>query len=305
VKLNSIPCKVCGKSFTKSSMGGHVASAHTNKNQKCVLRRITVYKTCKGCGIPFPVVRKIGKDGVVHIPKKELIFHNLSCSNAFHYKVFAQNEQSKKKISDGLKRNFDKEVAAGRKKPREYCKSCGKQIARGSKTGLCWNCFLSSDDAKRVLRTGAINGGSTCAKHPVSRSKNEKYFAQLCKKEFQNVECNKRIFNGWDADVVIHDCKIAILWNGPWHYRQIGKSHLSEIQNRDKIKTHEIEKMGYVPYVVRDDARRNGEKFVESEFEKLLAYITSVGMEKWRLTRPITSESEGFESLACHLHLAG
>ena len=69
------------------------------------------------------------------------------------------------------------------------------------------------------------------------RSKNEIYFFELCKTHFNNVLHNERIFNGWDADVIIEDFKIAILWNGPWHYRKIKSNHsVKQVQNRDKIK---------------------------------------------------------------------
>lgn len=75
----------------------------------------------------------------------------------------------------------------------------------------------------------------------LKRSKNEKKFCELCEKYFNNVEHNKPIFNGWDADIIIHDYKIAILWNGAWHYKQISKSSsLVQIQNRDVIKMNEI-----------------------------------------------------------------
>lgn len=33
------------------------------------------------------------------------------------------------------------------------------------------------------------------------------------------------MFNGWDADIIIEDLKIAILWNGKWHYEKITEKH--------------------------------------------------------------------------------
>ena len=33
------------------------------------------------------------------------------------------------------------------------------------------------------------------------------------------------MFNGWDADVILPDLKIAIMWNGIWHYKQVRKNH--------------------------------------------------------------------------------
>jgi hypothetical protein len=82
------------------------------------------------------------------------------------------------------------------------------------------------------------------------------------------------MFNGWDADVVIEDIKVAVLWNGPWHYRKIKSNHsLGMVQNRDRIKIKEIEKSGYVPYVIRDDGNENN-SFVESEFNKFISSLS-------------------------------
>jgi hypothetical protein len=60
------------------------------------------------------------------------------------------------------------------------------------------------------------------------RSKNEIKFCILCEQNFSNVEHNKPIFNGWDADIIIHDIKYAILWNGAWHYKKLNKKHSVE-----------------------------------------------------------------------------
>jgi type II secretory pathway component PulC len=105
------------------------------------------------------------------------------------------------------------------------------------------------------------------------RSKNEMYFAELCKLHFSNVETNQPIFNGWDCDVILNDQKIAVMWNGKWHYEKITKQHsVNQVQNRDKIKLNEIIKCGYTPYVIKD---RGGEDklFVESEFKKFVGFL--------------------------------
>lgn len=84
------------------------------------------------------------------------------------------------------------------------------------------------------------------------------------------------MFNGWDADIIIEDLKIAVMWNGPWHYKQIGKPSkyrsLEQTQNRDKIKLKEIKNCGYFPYVIKDMGKYN-KSFVEEEFKIFLAYL--------------------------------
>lgn len=105
------------------------------------------------------------------------------------------------------------------------------------------------------------------------RSKNEIYFSKLCNENFSNVITNEPIFNGWDADVILQNEKVAVLWNGIWHYKKITKKHsVNQVQNRDKIKLNEIVKAGYIPYVVKDLGIENV-IFVESEFKKFRDFL--------------------------------
>jgi hypothetical protein len=65
--------------------------------------------------------------------------------------------------------------------------------------------------------------------------------------------------------------KIAILWNGIWHYKKVRKSHsLEQVQSRDKIKKDKIESFGYVCYIVKDMGKFNKD-FVKQEFEKFMS----------------------------------
>lgn len=56
------------------------------------------------------------------------------------------------------------------------------------------------------------------------------YFCELCEKEFKNVGHNEPIFNGWDADVLLYDIKVAILWNGKWHYETVFEKQKSSLK---------------------------------------------------------------------------
>ena len=82
------------------------------------------------------------------------------------------------------------------------------------------------------------------------------------------------MFNGWDADIILSDYKIAILYNGKWHYEEISKQvSLIQIQNRDKIKENEIRKCGYIPYNIIKDLNKFNKTFVEEQFNLFLEYI--------------------------------
>lgn len=69
-----------------------------------------------------------------------------------------------------------------------------------------------------------------------------------------------------------------LLWNGKWHYEKITEKHsVKQVQNRDKIKVDEIEKYGYIPYIIKDMGKFSENK-VNKEFNKFLkwACIASV-----------------------------
>ena len=66
--------------------------------------------------------------------------------------------------------------------------------------------------------------------------------------------------------------KIAVLWNGKWHYESIGGHSVKQVQNRDKIKIKEIEKIGWIAYIIKDMGKYNP-LFVQEEFDRFLQYI--------------------------------
>ncbi len=123
-------------------------------------------------------------------------------------------------------------------------------------------------------RIGSM-GGKISAAMQTRRSKNEILFAELCEEHFtfDEVVCNEPMFEGWDADIILKKLKIAILWNGVWHYKKVREGHnLAQVQSRDKIKMKIIKKLGFIPYVVKDMGswRR---KFVLDEFKKLQDFV--------------------------------
>lgn len=109
----------------------------------------------------------------------------------------------------------------------------------------------------------------------ILRSKNEILFCSLCEKEFSHVLHNKVIFNGWDADVILPDYKLAILWNGVWHYKPIKYNQtLEQILNREEKRLEAIKNCGYNVYIIKDMGKAN-EEFVFEEFQKFKLYLQS------------------------------
>lgn len=206
---------------------------------------ISIVTNCYRCGNALEYMTRVEKDKA---------YCSKFCSNSR-----PQTDETKQAIS----------IANKSKIPKiKFCKFCNKDISdKRSKTKFC----SSSCGAKNYAQTDAgkqhhINIGKKSAEVTTKRSKNEVLFYDMCHKHFNNIEHNKPIFNGWDADVIIHDIKTAVLWNGKWHYEYIrGSQSLKQIQNRDRIKINEIIIYGYEPYIIKDMGRFSMKK-VEEEF---------------------------------------
>lgn len=196
--------------------------------------------------------------------KKKIVYCSKYCSNKREHST-----ETKEKISKSLTINNNITI---------ICENCNKQKIlpykkRNQKT-CCRSCAMKLVHKKDpILRTklglASINAQS-------KRSKNEILFFEKCKEYFKSVENNIPLFNGWDADVIIHDYKIAVMWNGVWHYKKITKEHsVEQVQNRDKIKIKEILNYGYIPYIIEDMGKFSEEK-VESEFDIIKKYVLNL-----------------------------
>ena len=249
-------CSICGKVCSSPKAKAAHMSSHSPKRNKFREAYEKNPKTCPYCG------KVISWED----HKRERKFCN--ATHAALYNNSIRTQESRQKQRETLK---TKMKMIGKKKIKnKTCICCGNTFITESKRKTC------SFECERTLKDlGAKKGGliSVGVQSKERRSKNEKLFAEMCMKDFSEVLTNEPLFNGWDADVILPKQKIAVLWNGKWHYEQIKRgSSLSQIQNRDKIKLEEITKMGYTPYVIKDMGKHNPE-FVKSEYEKFIKII--------------------------------
>ena len=158
------------------------------------------------------------------------------------------------------------EVAEKRKNKPSNCISCDKEI---------YGVRVYCDDCLKIHQQQA-GCKSAATRKDVKRSKNEILLGKLCQEKYVNVTFNDPIFDGWDADILLHDYKIAVHWNGPWHYQYCGGKHsLAQVQSRDKIKHSSIEKKGWTNYIIQDMGKYKS-RTVREEFEKLNKYIDTI-----------------------------
>ena len=294
-------CRFCGKEFKKK--GIHIHEMHckmnpnydlidhtylsnnakqTNeKNKKRHLNSLKEYiLTCENCGKKY--TKYLSETNYTN--KKYSKFCSSYCSHVRHL-----TQEQKDKISHTLQ---NKNIV---KAKTRICLVCKKEYKHSKKYKTFSKTFCSKDcydfykknrklflDPNSIVKLQEAGKKSASIQSNTRRSKNEMYFYDLIKQQFKNVDHNKPIFNGWDADVIIYDIKYAILWNGPWHYKQIKrKTSLQQIQNRDKIKIEEIKKRGFTPYIIKDMGKYNIE-FVKDQYNIFIEYIKNKLIGIWQ-----------------------
>ena len=203
--------------------------------------------------------------------KRKNKFCSRSCSATYNNLLSTHSDSTKQKLSDSLIHQY----RLGRPTNKgmgqlivKNCVVCGTEFAVTLTNKLKRSCCSIKCRKIRYTANGIANAANI-----MKRSKNEILFATLCKEAGFSIITNEPVFNGWDADVIIPDHKIAVLWNGKWHYEKITKKHsLLQVQNRDNIKVDAIIKAGYTPYIIKDMGSYNI-KFVKKEFEKFLGWF--------------------------------
>jgi hypothetical protein len=98
-----------------------------------------------------------------------------------------------------------------------------------------------------------VNAGKKSAQVRNKRSVDEIKLFELIASSIPALP-NHIIADGWDADIFIPSLNVAVLWNGPWHYKDMGIKGclLSQVQNRDKIKTSSFTSLGVNVYIFED-----------------------------------------------------
>lgn len=150
------------------------------------------------------------------------------------------------------------------------CTICGKFF------GCMKNKRVPSTCSPECKQLSLSRAGKKSAASRITRSVDEIALYNLCASHFTHVTHNEPIFNGWDADIIIHDVNIAILWNGPWHYQHmVGLKHsLDQVRNRDRIKLQEIAKLGWTALVFEDRSWS-----VQDAFNHIVDLVAAVGIE--------------------------
>ncbi len=223
--------------------------------------------------VEFNLLCKCGEKYIINVTEYSFKcgnykkFCSYKCSN-----IRSHSPETKLLISNSLKK-----TKGPKKTYNHICQNCHREFTTKKPSSIF--CTRScATKSKNINGLGRIAGLSSI-KSQNRRSKNEVLFAEMCVNNFNDVVSNKCIFNGWDADIIIEDIKVAILWNGIWHYKKITNKHsIEQVQNRDRLKIEEIRKCGYEPYIIKDIGKHSIEK-VEDEWNIFQKWISNKNIQ--------------------------
>jgi len=232
-------CDYCGKRHSSivhylrqqaQKTGRKVFNKYCSKKCKGLAKTLDK-KTCTYCGAEYkPWSRKQR-------------YCSRGCSNKDRGKCSKTRRENirkaiREKVGTSAFFSFDSQKLYPR-----ICRVCKKLILDEKHTKTCSHRCAKTLRLKTVRKRGVGR---------VRRSKAEIQLFNLMSQEY-DCEHNKPIFNGFDADIIIHDLKLAIEWNGPWHYKKMMASHsFRAVKVKDQKKVKEILKRGYRFLVVKD-----------------------------------------------------
>ncbi len=149
------------------------------------------------------------------------------------------------------------------------CAGCGEQF-RAPRKRSRYCARACTPQRNRTAAQYSAMGRRSAASVP-RRSRGEIALAELCSAQGWTITTNDPIFSGWDADILIHDLRIAVHYDGPCHRRKIyqGQS-LDQIQTRDRIKRRQVRSHGWTNHTIADDGSYSA-AFVRAQFARLVS----------------------------------
>lgn len=264
-------CHLCKKSFSSiQALSSHFGAMHSNTRETkldalnfanrevcCVTCRkettFSVFSKHLSSHSPMPMPSCAECGNVVSNRRNR--FCGNACSAMFNNRErrktnFIPNPTGINGVTQNKEANLhkcqtcDKQITASRK----FCQECHIAYRKCQLTNY-WQSLPEEERKQKQCETGKKSAAMR-----VMRSKDEISLFNLCS-TILSVDHNVIISDGWDADIAIPDMKIAIFWDGPWHYKQMPFSghSLSQVQTRDRIKTELFKSLGWTVFSFRDD----------------------------------------------------
>jgi len=219
-------------------------------------------------------------------------FCSRKCNITFQNKNRDTSFSKDLKPANCVKCNIDLTIKKQQSTSSAQCQSCKLAKIQQRLEKTCLDCRKQFNalstcakfcQACRKLRAENAGRKSAAIQALTRRSWSEIELGKLCLQHFSTVTFNDPIFPNdpptethWDADILLHDHQVAVLWNGPWHYKKLRSRHsVEQVQRRDKIKLARIIASGWRPFVIQDEIGSKDIAKVQLAFNDLLKFIAT------------------------------
>jgi len=291
-------CKFCGEIEIKTHKhaGAHVTNCSKNPNKgksfekfvflgvkKTIEKRdklIIDYnnnpKKCKNCNSIIPYNKRMNSycssSCSATINNKNRIGKTYTLSEEGLKNLVENGKKRGKQLTEYYKANpdiyktFIRNIKTFNSKPKKefICPVCGKILL-----------LTENEFRKRKYCGGSCRNKINNKVIYGIRSKAEVYLENKLKEEFPELIMyfnDRELLNGMELDVYIPSLKLAIEWNGIYHYKNIRNDGLFErVKNKDFEKVVECEKLNVYLYIIKDLTSQN--KFIRDETEKVINFI--------------------------------
>jgi len=241
-------CDYCNKTYSfenRHQPGGHRRNCSLNPQKTSLQNKIqetkglvreTFARVCPKCSADYTIKVTRNAYNKGHFPK----FCSRKCANSRQWTA-EDKEKRSLKARDAAKGRVRNTVSTVELRECEVCKGLF-ECKHASKKRFCGCRCVGSYRGRRSSQV------------VVKRSKQEIELFELVRRAYPEALSNKVIAEGWDADIVLEGYKIAVMWNGPWHYKSLNfKNHsLAQVQNRDRLKKRVFEKLGWRLFIFED-----------------------------------------------------
>lgn len=284
IKITTFNCQFCERTFTTLKS----VRSHENFHNPDHIKKFEASRCVKARGedsgsrkmkrrleteyISNPIRCAECKEALRY-SKRNYKFCSRSCMGTFNNRLRLSNGYSQPATYSDKQRIRDEKIREDKRtqymsspKKCDVCSSILPYDIRHRKT--------CSQECYGVLNLeNSRKGGLKSAQKMTRRSKHEIEFYELCVSYFDKVEHNVNMFDGWDADVLIHDLKLAVSWNGDWHYVEMpfSKQSLLQVQTRDAYRDKKINENGWKHHIIEDSTANPTTP--EIEFARLLKMI--------------------------------
>lgn len=261
----ALHCEQCGDSFTRSKkdIRETLVSLKPERQQmgrfcSAACKRDHFFPhnaTCAECGTSF-------RRAETEIAKVERTFCSQRCSATFY------NRQKWGELRKGrvpiqrCKGNRTTYISWEIRKPRpskpiRHCQTCGNETKNHSYcNGTCRNRALNK----------LIKGSRSKAERVLTTALHEAY------PDWTISENDRTVLNGLELDIYIPEIRLAIEWNGVFHYEPIhGIGHLDKIMKKDNIKIEKCREIGVELIIICD--RTSHDAFIRETVAALIEQL--------------------------------